>query len=470
MVMRRPGGIALAIGLLVACGGGASSSPASTPSEPDGGDGGGDATSPLPTPPGTLANGSYKIHVPMPDGTSDDVWLYATSPDGAGPLPVVVYAHGKGVGADLVNCQPNGGIGDEILGPDSVTRTNSLASLGYLAVAIAYRNTGDGAPGIGTIKLRDEEVRDTRALLAAAQWARREHRRGSPRAAFIGSSMGTWPAFWGVTARKDLADLQADLDLRTTILVAETANHPRNHADAGSYGKLSSAVPLERAGAIGGAVFNVLHSSMLATGQATVTQNDLSSGAYFDIASSGLTARGLDLARGVFLAHANPSLGACNGPGQTFQPPICSTDCALMTLQSLVPGGGQDPGPATDWLTQAALDAQGYWSLTPVDPGPTPANVFLRADRNGSPALAATGPLKVSRALSLLAINDGHYDAAAQALLIAKLTALGAKVPSPPRIDVDGQGVKCTHDGYLDATRACGFALIRDELAAAFAP
>src|ERR1043166_7369720 len=83
--------------------------------------------------------GMHEIDVAHPDGTTDHVYLAVGQPIGPGPFPVVVFAHGQSIG-DFANCAPSGlppvgAVADLVI---------DLAERGYLAVAVMYRNVGDG--------------------------------------------------------------------------------------------------------------------------------------------------------------------------------------------------------------------------------------------------------------------------------------------------------------------------------------
>src|SRR5262245_36578864 len=101
-------GLGLALGMaavsLLAC---SSHFSAASPSS-DAGASDAPTTDAIDTPVGTQADGFHRIAVAQPDGTRDDVWIYAKSPPGDGSLPVAVYGRGKGIG-DVANCAPQGG-------------------------------------------------------------------------------------------------------------------------------------------------------------------------------------------------------------------------------------------------------------------------------------------------------------------------------------------------------------------------
>jgi hypothetical protein len=346
---------------------------------------------------------------------------------------------------------------------DTVATVDALAGLGYLAIGVAYRNVGDGAPIAGSLRPRDEDLRDTRAVLAAAQWAATEHGRGSPQVAFVGSSMGTWPAFWAISDRADVADLQLGLDLRTAILVAETANHLRNAGDDTSYLPLVSTDPAERAQGIVGGAGTIALAGLVATATPAIGATDLESGAYGGFVAEHLTPRGRVLVRRLLIDPADPAIAGC--ADLAGMAPVCAESCIGATFLDEL-DGVPDPGPVTDWIVQPAIDALGYWRTTPIDPGPGHPDSLIAALRDGSPTFAATG-LVAGRALSLLSINDPHYDAAAHQLVVDALRDLGAAVPDPPTIDRDDDG-PCGHDDYTDPARGCGFDAIASELATAF--
>ncbi len=422
----------------------------------DGGDAG-DAAAPA-----TLETFA-RLSVAQPTGT-DELWVAATAPEGSGPLPVVVFARGKGL-KDLTNCAPLSGPRDAALARDTRQRAQALARLGYLAVAVAYRNVGDGAPSGDAFKPRDEDVLDARAVLAAAQWARSEHPRGSGRVAFIGTSMGTWPALWAASTRPELAELQGQLDVRSVVLTGESASHLSNAApDAAALGSTNES---ERAVGLMGLVLRAVVTAARVARLSEVRDADFQApGVFRERLEAWLTPRGLALGRAL-LTRPPPSAAArCAAERAAGTSASCSTDCAGAVLEAALPPGATSLGPSTDWVTSVTLEAFGFYQPPRVDPGAAPANPLLAALRSGSPALAVEG-LLTHRALSLLSQEDPHADDAAQQQLIRTLRALGATTPDAPQLTTDTRGA-CGHEDYHDPARRCGFQLIQAELAEAF--
>ena len=414
----------------------------------DGRDGESDAASS-----GAQGDGLHRILVPLGGDDSDEIWIYAASPSVGDQLPVLVYGHG--LNGEVVNCAPDAGSdlgswGARALG--SPAEVDRYAEAGYLAVGVLYRNKGDGAPGTGRLRLRDHYLRDARALLAAARWARDHHGRGSERIALIGSSMGTWPAFWAASDLPELADAQQGLDIRTIILYAETANHITNVSHRGC-------TPGE---SLIGAYWGLTFIGAAAP-QHEISAADIRDGAVGQVVAQGFTELGVDALETLYFEPADPSIAGC-APLDGL-PPTCSTDCLHNT--GLVLWGGSIP-PAVDRYRAPILEADAaLCSLGPEarDPGLNTGNPFLDVMRATSPVYAATG-LRTTRALPLLARGDSHYHQAGLARLTASLSALGASVPEPP-IDY---GPQCGHQDYFDESLPhCGRDRILVELEAAFA-
>jgi hypothetical protein len=406
----------------------------------------------------SAGDGAHRISVPLSGGAVDDVWIYAASPPGAtGPLPVVVYGHG--LNNELANCAPDAGpggidsFGAHAFGSPGIA--DSLAKAGYLGVTVLYRNKGDGAPGLGVLRPRDHFVRDARALLAAARWARDRHGRGSERVAFVGHSMGTWPAFWAATNRDDLADLQSGLDIRTVILQAETANHITNISQPEcSQGKQP------RLGPYWGVTFIAALSP-----DGVITAGDLAGdGPVANLFAASYTELGLDVLKTAFFSPADTEIEGC--AELAGLPPSCDRRCVFATVKKLY--GGDPLPPAEDLYRGPLVDADAALCVlgaAAADPGPQPDDPFIAIMRSTSPAYAAEG-LLTGRALPLLARGDDHYDEAALRRFTDKLAGLGARVPDPP-LDL---GTECAHGTYWSTAKPqCGLDATLAELTAAFA-
>ncbi|HJL15974.1 MAG TPA: hypothetical protein RMH99_09970 [Sandaracinaceae bacterium LLY-WYZ-13_1] len=400
-----------------------------------------------------LACESVRVPVDHPDGFRDEVWVYTVVPSEGADLPIVVYAPGQGQGG-IANCEPDAR-------SFGTPNARALASRGFAVAAVRYRNVGDGAPGIGVLRMRDHHARDARALLGAARALRdRLGARGSDRVAFVGSSMGTWPALWAVSAHPDVADLQDGLDLRTTIVHGETGNHLSNGADR--CGEETSEQPDVRVRFAAGAAQAALRTEATALGLPEVTAADLEAGRPLgDAIRHSLTERGVELLRAVFFEAADPSLEGCGG-AEGLPAECAGLDCLTSLYVSRFGNA-----PVSELLRSDVIEARCAFSAETPDPGPETGNRFVTGLREQSPAYAMPGPPRVSRALSLLSEGDPHHDPAAQALLLERLESLGISVPRPP----PNPGPSCGHGDYEDSSRPeCGLDLIAAELDAAFAP
>jgi dienelactone hydrolase len=109
---------------------------------------------------GGPAGTSSVLQVPTLAGGSEPVWIYAATPTEPGPHPVVIYGHGQGA-ENIVNCTPDRAPddGDARTGEQIA---DALAARGYLAIALFYRNRGEGIPAIGELRARDHYI-STRA-------------------------------------------------------------------------------------------------------------------------------------------------------------------------------------------------------------------------------------------------------------------------------------------------------------------
>ncbi len=417
---------------------------------------------------GAEDDGLHQIAVRRPDGGRDTVWIMAVSPPGDGPFPTVVYAHGQANFGGVSNCKPG-----ETMAFGSL-RAEMLAEAGYLAVAIFYRHTGEGAPGVGQLRVRDHYTWDASAMLAAARWARDYHRKGTDQVALFGSSAGTWPTTWAVSDHRDLEPLQQGLRIRTAIAAAETANEIANSGR--KWDRLGDLTGGELAGAALGNGLNLAMWVARSHRVPLLSAADFRPGSPLgDDVAALVTPRALELQeQGLFteaqsLYEAHPSeLPSCEGG--VGVPPECSEECGLEVIRYFAM---QVPGyeDATTWVTPRVLEAADYWEPPDrIDPGAETDNVGLAAWRSLSPAYAAEGPARTDRLLLLLSENDSHYDPESRDLYVRTIEGMGVETVTAPRITVDASGVACGHLDYVDPARpSCGYRALLDELDAAFA-
>lgn len=404
-----------------------------------------------------------RITVPMADG-DEQMWIYAASPSGAGPFPVVVFGHGQGV-TNLLNCAP-ARPPDDVDVASSQGIADGFAAAGYVAVAIYYRNRGDTAPGVGVIRPRDHYLRDARAFLAAAHWASDEHGLGSSQVALLGSSMGSFPAIWATAPFPELADLQDGLDIRTVIPSAMLGNHIANTGRNAYLLEVSD--PSVRSGAIALAAFAAVSYRATAAGIRQIESTTLDDPAI----GSGLTAAGTELFADVFLRAPRPSLAGCSDLIDV--PAGCADTCFASTFADTAARLGIASVEPADWLSADTLAGLRYWDPPlAVDPGAETSNVLLAAERIQSPAYALQGPLVTPRLLPLVSIGDdavtaqleGGNNQAAE-IYLERLRGTGAQIPDPVPIVQDAS---CGHGDYHDPERPeCGWSLVLAELAAAF--
>lgn len=401
------------------------------------------------------------ILVPMPDG-DERMWIYAASPEGDGPYPVVVFAHGQGPG-NIVNCSPHG-VPDDVDVASSQRIADSLAEAGYVAVSVYYRNRGDTAPGVGTLRPRDHFVADARGVLAAAHWASETHGRGSQRVALLGASMGSFVVTWAVAPLPELADLQTGLDIRTVIPNAMLGNHIAN-TGRNAY-LLDATDPPTRVAAIALAAFASVSYRAAFAGAGTITEASLDDPAI----GGGLTPLGRELFADAFL-RAPQAVAGCDGLAD--QPPVCAGACASATFASTFARLGIGTVDAADWLAPETLEAIRYWNPpVAVDPGMGTGNALLAAQRAMSPAYALNGPLASPRLLPLVSVGDTAVTAQLQGgnnaadIYVARLRATGVWVPDPVPVVTD---MTCGHGDYHDPGRpTCGWAIVAAELSASF--
>lgn len=400
------------------------------------------------------------LHVPMQDGTTEPVWIYAAVPDGPGPHPIVVHGHGQGTG-NVANCTPDGAPDD---GDAATSRqiADDLAARGYLTIAVLYRNRGAGAPAIGELRGRDHYILDARAFLAAARFAR-DQLGGQARAALIGTSMGSFPATWATAPLPELGDLQDGLELVTSIPAAMLGNHIGN---TGRSAYLMTTSDLEaRRAAIAFAAFASVSSRLAIAGDRSLTVEDLDA-----TVAAGLTPAGVELFRRTFLDAPDPELAGC---AIGAVPVVCSPPCYAATFAQIAAARGLSDITPSDWLRVETIDAIDFWDPpAAVDPGPTTANAMLAAQRELSPAYALEGPLHTRRLFPLTSIGDavvidqlaGSNEPAD--LYIERLRATGVTIPDPIPVVRDSS---CGHGDYLDPSRpGCGWSYVLDELAIAF--
>ncbi|MEO7733256.1 MAG: hypothetical protein ABIY55_19995, partial [Kofleriaceae bacterium] len=101
---------------------------------------------------GGLRQISYATH----DGAVDSEWIYvAPGPPNA---PIVVIAHGQGT-EHIVNCFAAEPPHDPTV-KQAVALADQIAHEGFTAVAVMYRNAGEGQPALPAMRLRDTYLRD----------------------------------------------------------------------------------------------------------------------------------------------------------------------------------------------------------------------------------------------------------------------------------------------------------------------
>jgi pimeloyl-ACP methyl ester carboxylesterase len=393
-------------------------------------------------------------------------WVRAIAPQGEGPFPVVVYAKGQGA-SNTKNCFPD-------RAPPVDAKLAALRDQGYLVVALGYRNDGAGIPAVAPFVYRDHHLRDARTVLAAAQWAATMHGKGSPKIALLGSSMGTWGVLWAVSAAPELASLQEGLDVRTAILVGESANHLANGATSAGVRKhelwdTGTADDRFRI-ALGGVVGAAIHTARAAEAL-ELAEEDFQSGTMQAAMQQLLTADGIAFARSL-LVTAAADVPECQDADQRSA--LCSASCLAFAQRRIVDQGLL--ATPEQMFVQTTFDAFDWWPRVdlPIEQlEPTQeelaSNSFLALLHSGSPVYGAKSPLISDRFLHLLAQGDTHYDANAQRLLSGtggRLATLGAaQVSAPPISDPI-----CGHHDYLDAAKpACGILEVTAELSGAFA-
>lgn len=422
---------------------------------------------PMP-PPGSLppdagalvADGYTRIEVPLGNGATEPMWLFAASPAGPGPFPVVVYGHGQGPTNVLPECLASAAPPTHVDVAPSVEIARALAQAGYLGVAVFYR--GFGAPQTpGRWSVRDHAVLDARSMLAAARWARDSHGKGSARVAFMGNSMGSFPATWAVSGHPALADLQAGLDLRGAVASGMLGNHLANSSPQFRAIDDASGPANNRVAAI--ALFTLTLASLRAT-EAGSSALELST---VDRFVTDLTPAGRELLVATFLAPP-PAIPAC----ASVPVAACASGCANAVIADVFARRAGTAIRASDWFTAETLSAFSYWSPpTRIDPGAT-SNTLLARLRALSPAYALPGPVLgavflplVSTADHTLPAQTGSTNAVGE-LYLARLRSVGAKPPEPVPVVM---APRCDHgDYYLPARPECGWSAVQSALGAAF--
>jgi len=429
-----------------------------------------------------FGDGPHLINVPQRVQTSDgavyqfidNVWIDVHSdPEGEDRrLPIVVIGPGAGR-SDWGNCYPD-------RSPIFSGDTTNLARLGYVAIYVGYRIHGAGAPRVGTLKLRDHWILDARSLLAAAQWGRTCHQKGGQQVAFVGFSMGTWPAYWAVSENKDLTGLQTCLDIRTVVLAGEFANYfsrsrtqplnLENWNDNWSLGE--KLTKITRNG------YRVLEAfSAPALSQLPQIQyKDLTSGDLGRNLRTVLEPPAIELMKATLFEEADKHLDGCYELHN--KPPVCGERCFHSTLQKFAVGleDPTEPGKECSKPEEKCFWVKPEYNQAAKDWGavcPTKderGNLLVDAWYKESPTCSATGPLKIERALALASHNDKFYNPCALNQLARSLQNRG--IPKDnlecPQISED-HGFRCGHFDYFKPDLpGCGWEYVTKALMAAF--
>lgn len=394
----------------------------------------------------------------------DNIWIDVHSdPRLRGPLPIVVIGPGAGR-IDWANCYPDGI-------PMSSGVTLNLAQAGFLAIYVGYRIHGVGAPRVGTLKLRDHSTLDARSLLAAAQWGRTCHEKGGQQVAFIGFSMGTWPAYWSVSENKDLSDLQTDLDIRTIVLAGESANYfsksrTQSLGDWKDWHLIEKLTRTVRNGYRVLEAFGAPDWSHLAQ----IQYQDLTSGDLGSNLQKIIRRPTIELVGATIFEEANKSLDGCYEFHE--KPPICGDRCFHSTLQNFA--ARRDLKHLENkkfWVTDEYNAAVQEWeALCPAKSELT--NPLVRAWYEESPVCSATQKLKTKRALLLLSDHDKYHDPAAREQLGRSLQDRGIKQDKLECPEISkADGFRCGHFDYFKPDLpGCGWDYVTKELKAAFQP
>ncbi len=412
-----------------------------------------------------LGDGWHHLMVPLADGTLDPLWIYAASPAGPGPYPVVVYGHGQGGSNVLPACVTTSAPPTHVDVAPSVAVADALATAGYLGIAVFYRYF-DEPPVLGRVTQRDHYLRDAAAMLSAARWGRDQHGRGSSRVAFTGNSMGSFPATWAVAPAPPLAALQAGLDVRAAIPSGMLGNHLANSLPQAARVDDPTLTAAQRVTLITLTINGLVGFRASEAGTGVIDASNLPALAV------DLTPLGQALYAALFL-DPPPAIAAC--AGLVGQPASCSGSCASAVISDRITQGAGGQVRGADWFTAATLQAFTYWDPpAAIDPGPTAPSSLLRWMRAMSPAYALPGPLLTANVLPLVSTSDHTLPAQTQGspapgqLYLDHLRAVGAIIPTPPLL-VTAAG--CDHDDYfLPARPECGWDLVSAHLAAALAP
>src|SRR5262245_41824201 len=352
--------------------------------------------------------GMHQIDVVHPDGSADHVYLAVAQPIGDGPFPTVVFARGQNIN-DFANRDP------KTYPSIGVTAdfVSDLAEHGYLAVGVLYRNVGDGEPGLGTLTLRDLHLRDARAILEAARWARANG--GAAPTALFATSNGVFPTLWAIA---DPTLDRSGLDLRTAILSGQTANWLATLAPVGA--SLASSDSLDVKGAV---FYSSIFALQVHAGQLdlpNVPESQIDSGRSLgDLLSGSITPDGRELVRQLAF-EAGGSLLPRSCAFLVDVPPICDTACLNDVILS-----APDFAPS-DVLKPQLTDAMTFWQPPgSVDPGPASPNPVIAYLRTVSPAYTLSGPLAVGRVMIMASANDLTVANPALDQLRARLAATG---------------------------------------------
>ena len=436
------------VAVVVACHGGGAGQGSSDAPGPGAPGAGPDA------PAGSDAGGLRRISYGTHDGAIDSEWIYVAP--GRPNAPIVVIAHGQGT-EHIVNCFAAEPPHDPTV-KQAVALADELAREGYTAVAVMYRNAGEGQPVLPEMRLRDTYLRDAAAVLAAARDVRdRRGGDGDVPIALVGHSNGTYAAWWAATDRPELAELQRGLAIRTLVLAGHTANALANLVAVRA--AIGSPAKADRQRAILAGTFLAVGAAVEAAGASQVMAEELEG-------SSVVAARLAPLLSpagvAAFRAAAVTPVVGVGGACRDGVPAVCDGGCLQQAFARAA-----DPGAVADYLSptlRAAIDA---WDPTRfADPGD--ANPVVAIGREISPPFYR-GRVRAPRGLVEYSANDHVVVPHGQATrdgTIAALRTQGASVPSSPAIATDAHGV-CEHGDYWESARACGYADMLAELHAA---
>lgn len=405
---------------------------------------GGAAAEAQPEPAGTATTASLEVlQVVRPDGEIEQVYAHVEVPEGEGPFPVVVYAHGQSLDSAF-RCQE--GPPSDAVSEHAALVAQGLAARGWLTVAPLYRNRGPDAPLVGELWPRDHRLLDASAVLAAAHLGA-SHPQGDARVGLLGLSMGSFPVLWAASEEPALAPLQEGLDLRIAISGGMLGDH------LGNIGRTVHALDAEedlaRAEAITFAVVGALQFLSFERGHDPIVDSSF--------VADLLTGRGQSLVQEGLLVAAS-----CEG---VVGPPICAIDCFTDTFYEVL---GDAPLQAESFLAPEAVDAWRFWETSEAaDPGAAHPNPLLAALRAASPAYGLPGA-RVPRLVAITSVGDHvvqqqlAYGSEPLDRFLAALAATGAEAE---HIAIDAEG--CGHEDYLLPHRPeCGFDALTAALAA----